>query len=147
MNKEDQFIKVYGKSLDTISSTVYNKVYSYTTKKYINTELDILKTMINTIYVNAMMCIDPESESYDSKYYDSLDSILKNTFCSSMWNELNLLNSKKKIIHNKLKSNSTETCYKCKESNVYIYEKQTRSADEAATIFYRCLTCDNNWRK
>jgi len=47
-----------------------------------------------------------------------------------------------------LVSNSKTTmCYKCKEKNVYVTCKQTRSADEPETIFYLCLTCGNKWKQ
>jgi len=46
-----------------------------------------------------------------------------------------------------LVSNSkSATCFKCKEKNVFVKTKQTRSADEPETIFYTCLTCHNKWK-
>lgn len=53
----------------------------------------------------------------------------------------------KLLYETQLVSNSkTAMCYKCKEKNVYVMTKQTRSADEAETIFYHCLTCHNKWK-
>ena len=54
-----------------------------------------------------------------------------------------------KIIYgSSVKSNSsTAKCFKCKEKNVYVKNKQTRSLDEPETIFFLCLTCGNKWRK
>lgn len=37
-------------------------------------------------------------------------------------------------------------CPKCENAEAYWWMQQTRSADEAATIFYRCLKCSHNWR-
>jgi DNA-directed RNA polymerase subunit M/transcription elongation factor TFIIS len=37
-------------------------------------------------------------------------------------------------------------CGKCRKRECVYYEKQVRSADEASTIFVRCLNCGNNWR-
>lgn len=34
----------------------------------------------------------------------------------------------------------------CRSTNIDSYEKQMRSADEPATMFYRCLDCDTQWR-
>lgn len=39
-------------------------------------------------------------------------------------------------------------CPKCQNiQEVEYWEIQTRSADEAPTRFFRCLTCDKNWRE
>jgi transcription elongation factor S-II len=38
------------------------------------------------------------------------------------------------------------TCSRCQSKNCTYYEMQTRSADEPATIFVTCLTCDKHWR-
>lgn len=53
------------------------------------------------------------------------------------------------LYETQLVSNSkTAMCFKCKKKNVYVTYKQTRSADEPETIFYRCLTktCGNKWK-
>jgi len=41
---------------------------------------------------------------------------------------------------------SFETCGSCKSNHVTFVSKQTRSADEAATIFYTCSNCHKKWR-
>jgi transcription elongation factor S-II len=38
------------------------------------------------------------------------------------------------------------TCGRCKQKKVSYYQIQTRSADEAMTVFYRCIECGNKWR-
>jgi DNA-directed RNA polymerase subunit M/transcription elongation factor TFIIS len=37
-------------------------------------------------------------------------------------------------------------CFKCKSKKVKKIEKQTRSADESATIFAFCTVCGNRWK-
>lgn len=37
-------------------------------------------------------------------------------------------------------------CKKCGSDDVYCESKQLRSADEATTKIYTCLTCGNKWR-
>lgn len=39
------------------------------------------------------------------------------------------------------------TCVKCKGNKTTYYTMQTRSADEAETIFITCLQCNRRWRK
>lgn len=38
-------------------------------------------------------------------------------------------------------------CRKCHSRNVYYEELQTRSADEAMTIFFTCLNCCKKWKQ
>lgn len=37
-------------------------------------------------------------------------------------------------------------CKRCGEKKVLVSEKQLRSADEPATVFYKCTSCNNDWR-
>lgn len=39
------------------------------------------------------------------------------------------------------------TCRRCKSNKCTYYQMQTRSGDEATTIFVTCLTCSNSWRQ
>jgi DNA-directed RNA polymerase subunit M len=38
-------------------------------------------------------------------------------------------------------------CQKCKNQEAYFWTKQTRSADEAETKFFRCTKCKHTWRE
>lgn len=38
------------------------------------------------------------------------------------------------------------TCKKCKSKRCTYYELQTRSADEATTVFITCLDCGKHWK-
>jgi len=38
-------------------------------------------------------------------------------------------------------------CPLCSSENVYEYSVQTRSIDEAETMFYICLNCNARWRR
>lgn len=39
------------------------------------------------------------------------------------------------------------TCGKCKKKECTFYEMFTRSGDEPATIFVRCINCGHSWRQ
>lgn len=38
-------------------------------------------------------------------------------------------------------------CSTCGSEKINVHERQTRSADEAATQFFKCLTCGKKWKK
>jgi DNA-directed RNA polymerase subunit M len=39
------------------------------------------------------------------------------------------------------------TCSKCSHNEAVWWVQQTRSADEAPTVFYRCTKCKHSWRE
>jgi DNA-directed RNA polymerase subunit M len=39
------------------------------------------------------------------------------------------------------------TCPKCNHNEAVWWVQQTRSADEAPTVFYRCTKCKHSWRE
>ncbi|MFX0122263.1 MAG: transcription factor S [Candidatus Hodarchaeota archaeon] len=41
---------------------------------------------------------------------------------------------------------ATTNCDKCNNNEAFYWQLQTRSADEAATTFYRCKRCGHTWR-
>jgi DNA-directed RNA polymerase subunit M/transcription elongation factor TFIIS len=62
-----------------------------------------------------------------------------------------LIDAKSKRDVNKFEVNmasatDTFTCRKCKSNQCTYYLQQTRSSDEATTIFVQCLPCGNRWK-
>lgn len=53
---------------------------------------------------------------------------------------------KQEVINTKFKNTFGIKCRKCGSENVYSESRQTRSGDEAMTVFYTCLDCDYRWR-
>ena len=56
---------------------------------------------------------------------------------------------KKKDLEEFNKNNQATTdifkCSKCKNSKTEVVEKQTRAADEPATLFITCMVCGHKW--
>lgn len=50
------------------------------------------------------------------------------------------------VINVKVKNTVGIKCKKCQSDNIYSESRQTRSGDEAMTIFYECLNCGNKWK-
>ena len=68
----------------------------------------------------------------------SISSLRTSQYLDSLNEELSL--------SSKIKSNVDDTCPKCGEKNAFSWGVQTRSADEAETIFVICLSCHMKWR-
>ena len=50
------------------------------------------------------------------------------------------------VINTKVKNTVEVFCKKCGSDNVFSESRQTRSSDEAMTIFFTCLNCGNKWK-
>ena len=85
------------------------------------------------------------------------DSIQSHKLAFMTHQELNherwaeLIDAKSKRDKNKFEVNmeaatDTFTCRKCKGNKCTFYTQQTRSCDEATTIFVQCILCNNRWR-
>ena len=62
-----------------------------------------------------------------------------------------LIDAKTKRDKNKFETNisastDTFTCRKCKKNQCTYYQMQTRSADEAMTLYISCVICGNRWK-
>mmetsp|Transcript_5128 Transcript_5128/g.9202 ORF Transcript_5128/g.9202 Transcript_5128/m.9202 type:complete len:110 (-) Transcript_5128:2401-2730(-) len=44
-------------------------------------------------------------------------------------------------------SKTDEPCPKCPNGEAYFIEFQTRSADEPMTIFFKCTSCGEQWKR
>ena len=49
-------------------------------------------------------------------------------------------------INTRVKNTVGVVCKQCGSDNVFSESRQTRSGDEATTIFYTCLNCGNKWK-
>ena len=50
------------------------------------------------------------------------------------------------VIKTEVKNTVGIKCKTCGSDNIYSESRQTRSADEAMTIFYTCLNCGKKWK-
>lgn len=152
--------KEHGYDGETISANIEKSVFNYTIKE--STTKNIVKKWGNEYFVQ--LYIDKLRSVYINlkKKNDFMNSIIKGdipakevAFMSHQeinperWRDI----VDKKVIRDESKLNcgvksntSLYTCKRCKSKNCTFYEAQTRSADEASTIFVSCLDCSKNWK-
>jgi DNA-directed RNA polymerase subunit M/transcription elongation factor TFIIS len=66
------------------------------------------------------------------------------------WNDIinkNNLRLKEAYEFNIVAMSDMITCMRCKSKKVSYYELQTRSGDEASTLFMECLICGKKWKQ
>ena len=105
-------------------------------------------------YNNRLKCIISNITEFENKIKNkeiTIDDILTKKpieLFPDKWEESNRRKKEEEkfLYETQLVSNCKSFCFKCKEQNVYFNAKQTRSADEPETVFYKCLSCGNNWK-
>lgn len=77
---------------------------------------------------------------------DLLDCFARFPQCKAA-NIFNKINAEIKI--NSFSDESSIKCRRCKTPNPLIWQRQTRSADEAMTVFFLCknIACGNRWKE
>ena len=91
--------------------------------------------------------------------YECLPSLYKNTFKSEQIDKNYLFGSAvfeneqeiEKEIDNFMENplevqEGVFTCSRCKDTKTISFELQTRSADEAATVYVQCVGCKKRWK-
>jgi len=105
------------------------------------------------------------NEIYENKFNDIITIKELKLFVDNLYKEKNILPEniaylkneelfpsiykdilQKNAIQNNKVGSDAFTCKKCKEKNVEITQKQTRSGDEPPTIFVKCLVCGYSFK-
>jgi DNA-directed RNA polymerase subunit M/transcription elongation factor TFIIS len=152
----NKFEKIYGNSDKSKMSTfIYDAINNYVINTYKHNSTMVQHHMINYITNKIIYHIDSDSSIYDPKFFNMIDennptyegiyNIISNAFSGSYWNDLNIIEIKRKAAVTKITPNTTIICGSCKEKKIYMYQKQTRGADEAMTQYHTCLGCGNKW--
>jgi DNA-directed RNA polymerase subunit M/transcription elongation factor TFIIS len=65
--------------------------------------------------------------------------------------QLKEIELKRKVLEEKQSEykyeSSTFKCFTCGSKHIEWTTKQTRSMDEASTVYYTCTTCGQNWKQ
>ena len=119
-------------------------VKKWDNKFFVQIYLNHLKSILNNLndkWVEAIKNGDIQSHKIAFMNHQELNH--------DKWAEL--IDTKSKRDKNKFEVNmaaatDTFTCRKCKGNKCTFYTQQTRSCDEATTIFVQCILCNNRWR-
>ena len=117
-------------------------------KMYVNKCRSIYSNINNESYIkniNLLQKIKEKEIDTDNLAYMSFQELYP-----EHWKQM--LDDKYKkeqmLYENKLEAMTDQfKCGRCKSRECTYYELQTRSADEAMTIFITCLTCGNRWKQ
>ena len=158
-------IQIFNKIFDESDSIIIEKsIYDYTYQ--MAEKRNIIKSWENKlftkIYVNKarslFMNLKPDSLIGNKEILDILKSkdLTKVAFMSfqelypKLWKKfMDEKHKRDKLMYEEKPEAMTDVykCSRCKSRKCTYYELQTRSADEAMTIFITCLNCGNRWKQ
>jgi DNA-directed RNA polymerase subunit M/transcription elongation factor TFIIS len=149
MDREKNIKKISEILDNKIAKDIENSIYKFS-KEY--TEMNDLPYLLESIYSDKFneifnLLINKKSTFLIKALKDKKINASNIAFMRP--DELNpekydTIIKKKELEENKKKNQATSNthkCPKCKESKSTVIQKQTRSADEPATIYIECKTC------
>lgn len=133
------------KTLKQLEESVFNYASEYIRIKKLPKELleSVYLTKMNDIRYNLM----PENNNslllkiiQEEVDVSKLPYMMPNELDPEKWDQII---KRREYIENKKNycEESVYSCRKCKEKKCYVYQLQTRSADEPMTTFVQCLNC------
>lgn len=122
-------------------------VNDYIERRYGKKTPTIRKGMMRFITNKLHYYTDSESDLYDPTFLGDGVNKLLNSFDNKQWDDLNEIEKKRMHAQSTKTPNTNIKCKKCGNESIFMYERQTRAADEATTQFYTCLSsaCNNRW--
>jgi transcription elongation factor S-II len=115
-----------------------NNVYFESTYRTKSNELLKSLSKDNEYLINALKTNDISVE--DLPYIKP--QILNKKIWDPIVKRLDYIEFKK----NNMATTDVYECRKCKQKKCYVYQAQTRSADEPMTTFVTCTVCANHWK-
>jgi len=86
----------------------------------------------------------------NTKAFSKIAHMSYKDLCPMKWKlyskDLEILEKEIADFDKNVQTTDTFTCPKCKQNKCVYSEVQTRSCDESATIFVRCMTCGNAFK-
>jgi len=123
------------------SIKLFEYIYNYNLRKIIS-NLSTKSYVKNTELMKRYKANDISLKDICSmNHYDLYESKWK----GQIENQKNI--EKRRIEGNKSMASDRFLCTRCFKRECSYYEMQTRSGDEAMTIFINCLNCGKNWRQ
>lgn len=133
-------------------STDYDIVKSWKNPKFMNLYVEKARSVVSNIDPNSyIQNIELIKRVKDKEFlpHELAEMKPENVF-PDRWRDAveSLMRKYENAYENKAQAMTNMfTCSKCKKKECTFYEMQTRSADEACTIFVRCINCGHSWRQ
>ena len=143
-----------------ISGNIEKSVFNYTIKEA--TSKNIVKKWTNEyfvqLYIDKLRSVYINLSSDTTFMYNIIKGVIDPKLVAFLthqqinperWSEIiqrKQIRDDSKLTERVQSNTSLYTCKRCKSKNCTFYEAQTRSADEASTIFVTCLDCGRNFK-
>ena len=118
-------------------------------KIYVNKCRSLYTNLDNTSYIqnNNLITKVKQSNEFD---IDNIASMSYQELFPEIWKKMmDEKYKREKLLYEEKQEAMTDQfkCARCKSRKCTYYELQTRSADEAMTIFITCINCGNRWKQ
>jgi DNA-directed RNA polymerase subunit M/transcription elongation factor TFIIS len=146
--------------MDTLRINMEKGVFNYTIKEATSKKIikkwdnpyftQIYIDRLRSIYINLKTISGLRQEIIQQKIEPEKVAFLSHQeFLPERWKtmiDLKIKRDVSKYTNTVCASTDMFTCKKCKSKKCTYYELQTRSADEACTIFVQCIDCGKQWK-
>lgn len=153
------YIESFTSKLNNLNIQINSKILENSIYDYCTTYINL--NNINTSYMEStyktksnelLKCLNSENEylilalQTEEISVEDLPYIKPQDLNKKQWDKI-----VKRLEYIEFKKNNMATtdiyeCRKCKQSKCYVYQAQTRSADEPMTTFVTCQVCANHWK-
>ena len=131
--------------INNIESSIFNYSSKYSNNKKVQYVIYIYNHKFNNL-INDIVNNDKLIYDINNNNIVNICNLSRLELNPNVWKKrYDKYNTSVESINYISKSN-IYTCKSCKKNECYVYELQTRSADEPMTIFITCINCGKKWR-
>ena len=131
--------------INNIESSIFNFSSKYSNNKKVEYIIYIYKHKFNNI-INDIVNNDKLIYDINNNNIDNICNLSRLELNPNIWKRRYDKHNTCIESTNYISKSNIYTCKSCKKNECYVYELQTRSADEPMTIFITCINCGKKWR-
>ena len=131
--------------INNIESSIFNYSSKYSNNKKVQYVIYIYNHKFNNL-INDIINNDKLIYDINNNNIDNICNLTRLELNPNIWKRRYDKYNTSIESTNYISKSNIYTCKSCKKNECYIYELQTRSADEPMTIFITCINCGKKWR-